>query len=141
MSEKRDLKEWSELMKAMKVLAKAGGSLSDGVGVDDIDAAIELAKEFETLKEGFKGLEELKKEMQDLEKIEVIQMITDLYGVVEAFSSLTCLVNTFISSLISLNTRSVLRRRYFFNSEDISRSIITTSGIAFNAAKKEAITF
>ena len=87
MSEKRDLKEWSELMKAMKVLAKAGGSLSDGVGVDDIDAAIELAKEFQTLKEGFKGLEELKKEMQDLEKIEVIQMITDLYGVVEAFES------------------------------------------------------
>lgn len=85
--EKKGLKEWSELMGALKVLAKAGGSLADGVGVDDIDAAIELAKEFDTLKEGFKGLEELKKEMQDLDKLEVIQMVTDLYGVVEAFES------------------------------------------------------
>lgn len=80
-AEKKGIKESKELMAALVVLAKAGYAIAKDkkVGLDDLGHLATLGKEFDTLLEGFKGLDELGSEIKDLDEVEAVELLTELF--------------------------------------------------------------
>jgi hypothetical protein len=82
MSEKRELKETLELVKALDLLASKGIEISKGgIGAEDIAPAVELLKQLNVLIEGFKGVGEVGAELGDLDDTELLQLGSAVYGV------------------------------------------------------------
>lgn len=86
MTEKKDIKETKELLKAIKVITvpvlEAG---SDGFSASDaVPVLTKIAADYKAVIDGFNGVSEIKAELADLDKAEIIEIIAELYSVVEA---------------------------------------------------------
>lgn len=81
-TEKVELKESLELVKAIDLLATKGIEISKGgIGAEDIGPAIEVLKQINVLIEGFKGLGGIPAEMKDLDEAEMLQLGSAVFGV------------------------------------------------------------
>lgn len=76
-----------ELLQALRQIAHFAGSvLKDSkVGVEDLQYLLALAPKLELISNGFKGLDLVKKELSNLDQAEVVRLVPEFYGVVEAF--------------------------------------------------------
>ena len=81
--EKKGIKEILEILDGIAILGEAGVKVAKGgIGVDDIPAVVDLAKNFEAISEAVKGASEAVKEARDLDQGEVVQIIGKIYEVV-----------------------------------------------------------
>ena len=89
MGEKKSLKELKELFAALAVLSGvAGAVMKDGkLGVDDLTHLVGFGVQFQTMIDGFSGLDEAMKEAKDLDQVEVIDLLGSAYDVVKAFEA------------------------------------------------------
>jgi hypothetical protein len=83
--EKKGIKESSEMIDGLGVLVKAGFKIAkDGkVDLSDLSHLVDVAKEFDTLMEGFKGLDEIDDEVKDLDEAEAIALVAKLFKVIK----------------------------------------------------------
>ena len=80
--EEKGIKETKEFIIAVKEIAKFayGVGKDKKIGADDLEKLIELGKKFDEIMEGFKDLEEIKEEMKNLNEMEVVELISLMYG-------------------------------------------------------------
>lgn len=84
MSEVKGIKEISELLEALKLLASSGKKIAkDGLGIEDLGELISLSKDLDKLLEGFKDISEIDDEIKDLDEAEMVILISKLYGIVK----------------------------------------------------------
>lgn len=83
--EKLGIKETSEMIDAVEKIAVAGMKISKGgIGMDDLVHLVALAKEMDQLMEGFKGIGMIDDEIKDLDQVEIMALVTKMYGMVKA---------------------------------------------------------
>lgn len=90
MSEKQyTVKNTVEILNGLEVMAKFAGEVAaDGkVGADDLIHLIDVAKNFDVLKEAVEGADETKEELKDLDQAEILEIIAAAQKVYKAFKS------------------------------------------------------
>lgn len=83
----KGIKELKELLNALEIVAGVAGSvMKDGkVGVDDLSHLVALGVQFQALADGFSDLDEAIAEAKDLDQMEVIELIKEVYEIVQKF--------------------------------------------------------
>jgi len=73
-----DIKNTLEILSAVEVLAIAGAKIAKDkkVGMDDLPAAIELAKKFDLVLEAIKDIDQIDEEVKDLDESELIALVS-----------------------------------------------------------------
>lgn len=81
-SEKRDIKEISELISAVEVVGvNIGAALADGkINAIDLPHAMNLLKEHQKLIDGVVGLSEVVPEAKDIDPAEAVIIVQKLYA-------------------------------------------------------------
>ena len=79
--EQKGIKESSELIRALVVLAKAGYGIAKDkkVAIDDLQHLASLGKDFDVLMSGFKGLDQIDDEVKDLDEVEATTLLAELF--------------------------------------------------------------
>lgn len=75
-----DIKETTELLNAVELLAIAGAKIAKDkkVSAEDLPAAIELVKKLDVVLEGIKDLDKLDEEIKDLDQAELIAIVSKI---------------------------------------------------------------
>lgn len=85
---KVNVKETLELLEALGELGKVGKAIAkDGIGAEDLVQLGALAANFNTLVEGFTGMEKLAEELKDLDESEVLEIIGSIYAQAEKINA------------------------------------------------------
>lgn len=84
--EKLGIKETLEILDGVKAFAITAAKVAkDGkISVADLGAIVDLAKDFDVIKEGYEGADLAVKEMKDLDESEVILLIAKMFEIVKA---------------------------------------------------------
>lgn len=88
MGEKKGIKETTEILEGLKVLATFAGNVAkDGkVGPADLVYLVDLGSHFPALADAGKDADEALAEIKDLDEAEVLSIVTQVYGVAKAFA-------------------------------------------------------
>ena len=87
--EDKGIKELKELFKALELIAQVSGAIAkDGkIGVDDLQHLVGFGLSFQSLIDGFSGIDEALAEAKNLDQAEVLELIGAAYAVVKAFEN------------------------------------------------------
>lgn len=86
--EKKGIKETTEILEGLKVLATFAGNVAkDGkVGPADLVYLVDLGSHFPALADAGKDADDALEEIKDLDEAEVLSIVTQVYAVAKAFS-------------------------------------------------------
>jgi hypothetical protein len=75
-----DIHNTIEILNAVEVLAIAGAKIAKDkkVGMEDLPAAIELAKKFDVVLEAIKDIDQIDEEVKDLDEAELIAIVSKI---------------------------------------------------------------
>lgn len=80
----KGIKELSELLESIGMISKSAKKISKGgIGIDDIAELVKLARGFDDIAEGFKGVSEIKEELKDLDSAEIMAIVSMLIDLVK----------------------------------------------------------
>ena len=86
--ESKGIKELTEIMQGLKVLATFAGNVFKDRKVSPADLVylVDLGTHFPALAAAGKDADEALAEIKDLDQIEVMQIVAEVYGIAKAFS-------------------------------------------------------
>ncbi len=80
-----DIKNLKELLAGLKLLAVEGKKIAkDGIGIEDIAAVVDLAKNFDVLAAAVKDINLVEDEIKDLDQAEILELVAELFALVKA---------------------------------------------------------
>jgi hypothetical protein len=81
----KGIKESKELIEALGKLVSAGKKVAEDGKVDlsDLKHVVDLAKEYDVIVEGFKGVKEIDDEIKDLDLVEAQELLVQIFSVLK----------------------------------------------------------
>lgn len=80
--EKKSVKELLEFIEGTGLLTSTGFAIAhQGLGVDDVPKVINLAKEYEVLKDAYTDMDEIPDEIKDMDQTELLLIVAGVYKV------------------------------------------------------------
>lgn len=79
------IKELNEALDGVKVLSvEIKQIIKGGIGLEDLQHLVDLAKKYDVLEAAFSGLSEVPKEIKDLDESEAAQLLSKVFQILNA---------------------------------------------------------
>ena len=79
-----DIKESIELLNGIELIAVNGAKIAkDGINISDLAHLVELAKNFEVLKDAYVGIDLIDDEVKDLDEKELIELGLKAFSIIK----------------------------------------------------------